>query len=544
VANERNHDYDTFLRDTLTGATELISAHHPLLPSQSPNGPSLISSTCVSSNGLYIAFASDADNLVPNDTNGCRDVFAFDVAAGTNILASVDTNGLPGAGMSSEPSLSADGRHVAFTSWASNLVANDNNTAQDVFVRDLQNGTNDLVTVNTSGTGSGNGASGALAISADGRYVLFRSKAQNLASAPYTAGTENLFLRDRQAGVTVALTTGGWVSWSMTLDGRFVAYVAVISPISSNLYVWNSQTASRVYTNSTSSLSTVAISPNGQFLAYLAGSGLDVADWMANSNWVVSAGTFPSHPGLRFSADGRFLTYATSAANMATDTNGNQDVYFYDFQSRSNFLVGGSFNSLGSLNGASDSPDISADGRFIAYRSFASNNVPADINSSPDLFVFDRLSGDTTLVSANQYGNSTANNWSLTPWFSGGGQTLVFQSTASDMISQDFNHSIDVFALDLIPTNAASPTNAAADLHAQVIFGGIPDLVTGTPVAGPVVTWPVEPGISYGLQFKNDLNDPAWQSFNGSLFLFGAKGYAIDLTPSTGKRFYRFILNN
>jgi len=544
VANDRNHDSDIFLRDSLTDTTELISAHHPASPSQTPNGSSLITASCVSSNGLYIAFASDADNLVANDTNGYRDVFVRNLLAGTNILVSANNDGLPGNGMSSEPTISADGRYVAFTSWATNLAANDNNSAQDVYVRDLVSSTTTLVTVNTAGTGSGNGSSGALAISAGGRYVLFRSKAQNLATASYTSGTENLFLRDRQSGATIALTTGGWSSFSMTPDGSFVTFVGVIPSTPARLYVWESLTASKVYTNTATLLSTATISPGGQYLAYLAGSpaSLSAVDRIANSNWVVSAGTFPSRPGLRFSGDGRFLTYATTAANVAADTNGIQDVYLYDLQTRTNFLVGRSFVSSGSLNAASESPDISADGRFITYRSFASNTIPGDANNSSDLFVFDRLSGATKLVSANQAGNSTANNWSLTPWFNGG-QTLVFQSVASDLVSHDFNHSMDIFAVDFGPAGA-NPTNAATELHAQIVFGGIPDLGVVTPIQTPVIIWPAAPGISYGLQFKNDLNDASWQDFNGNVVLMGTNGYAIDLAPATAQRFYRFLLNN
>jgi len=543
VASDRNHDSDVFLRDLLADTAELISAHHPASPSQTPNGSSLITSSCISSNGLYITFASDSDNLVTGDTNGYRDVFVRDTLAGTNILLSQDADGLPGNGMSSEPVISSDGRHVAFTSWANNLAANDNNNAQDVYLCDLVGGTTTLVTVNTAGTGSGNGSSGALAVSSGGRYVLFRSKAQNLAVASYS-GTENLFLRDLQSGVTIALTTGGWSSFSITPDGGFVAFVGVAPSTPARLYVWNSQTAARVYTNAATSLSTAAISPDGLYLAYLAGSpaSLSAVDRIANSNWVVSAGTFPSRPGLRFSGDGRFLTYATTAANLVADTNGIQDVYLYDLQTRTNLCVGRSFVSSGSLNAASESPDISADGRFIAYRSFASNAIPADTNNSPDVLVFDRLSGATTLVSVSQPGNSTANNWSLTPWFNGG-QTLVFQSVASDLVSHDFNHSMDIFAVDFSPAGA-NPTNAAIELHAQIVFGGIPELGVVTPIQTPVIIWPAAPGISYGLQFKNDLYDPNWQDFNGNVALMGTNGYAIDLAPAAGQRFYRFILNN
>jgi Tol biopolymer transport system component len=98
------------------------------------------------------------------------------------------TNGIPGNGGSLAASISADGRYVLFTSSASNLVADDNNNASDVFVRDMQLGTNVLVSVNASGTGPGNGASYAPMMSSDGRYVLFHSLAGNLATGPSTKG--------------------------------------------------------------------------------------------------------------------------------------------------------------------------------------------------------------------------------------------------------------------------------------------------------------------------------------------------------------------
>jgi Tol biopolymer transport system component len=186
----------------------LISVNQPALASLTPNGNSQLTAFSSSTNGLFIAFYSDADNLVVNDTNSYSDVFVRDMAAGTNILVSVNTNeNASGDGVSSTPAISGDGRYVAFASLADDLVSNDNNRALDVFVRDLSAGTTALASVSTDGIHSGNGDSFSPVLSADGRYLLFHSKASNLTTGSFGSGTENLFLRDLQAGITYALTT-------------------------------------------------------------------------------------------------------------------------------------------------------------------------------------------------------------------------------------------------------------------------------------------------------------------------------------------------
>ena len=121
-----------------------------------------------------------------------------------------------------------------------------------------------------------------------------------------------------------------------------------------------------------------------------------------------------------------------------------------------------------------------------------------------------------------------ANNRSGYPVFSGDGQTVVFQSWASDLAPQDFNQSGDVFALKL----ATSGTNKT--FGSELVFlpaaGGLPTLV-----------WPAQPGVSYQVQYKDDLADPAWQNLSANVSLVGGHGYASDLLPSTGKRFYRIV---
>ena len=174
-----NRANDVFVRDLSLATTELISVRDAALPSYVGNGASLCSGHVFSADGRYVAFGSEAGNLVANDTNGFQDVFVRDLVVGTNLLVSVSTNGLsPGDGLSRDPVVSADGRYVAFSSMAGNLVPGDTNRSEDVFVRDMQAGTTLLVSVNTNGTGPGNLDSYSPQLSSDGRWVVFRSVSQ------------------------------------------------------------------------------------------------------------------------------------------------------------------------------------------------------------------------------------------------------------------------------------------------------------------------------------------------------------------------------
>ena len=515
VPNDNNHDYDVFVRDLSTGAAELVSARDATPPSLSPNGSSHLSSLCVSTNGRYIAFASEADNLVPNDTNGWRDVFVRDLLLGNNILVSAGTNSVGADGLSTDPAISGDGRYVAFTSIADNLVAGDNNKAQDVFVRDLQAGTTVLVSVKTGGGGPATGSSYSPWISADGRYVLFRSTAANLVSGSFSG--ENLFLRDLQSGTTYALTTTGFSGVAMTRDGRFVAFGGATGSV----YVWDSQAAAKVYTKTTTTIAGVGISPDGNRLVYSLSTQLYAVDRAANTTWTIGPVASGSHSGLRFSGDGRFLAYAAPL-------NITNQVYLYDFQTLTAVLVSRGYSSGAAAYGVSDSPDVSADGRFVAYRSAANNIVPGDTNGAPDVFLYDQQNSTTTLLSASRLGLSSADNRSLAPVFSADGQTLVFQSWGSDIVAQDFNYGSDVFAFSLYLSSPIPLFSAA--------------IVPGSSSAqGPWIIWPVVPGKTYLVQFKNTLLDAAWQTLNGSFTVVGNQACLNDPSAGSGPRFYRVI---
>ena len=511
VANDRNHDFDIFLRDFISDSVELISAHAPWFSSSTANGPSAASAFSLSSDGRFMAFASEADNLVPNDTNGVGDIFVRDLFTGQTVLASVGPSTNAANAPSSEPAISGNGRYVTFSSVAANLALNDTNRALDVFIRDLQSGTTVLVSVNTSGHGPGNFASYSPVISYDGRFVLFRSKANNLAGGSFSP-SENLFLRDIQSGVTYTLTTSGVLAAAMTPDGRYVAF----NP-NTNLYLWDTQVAGTVFTNPAASVNAIGISPDGNHIAYVSSTGsLWAVERTTASTWLIGNQVSAApHPGLRFSADGALLVYNGSAGYT------NAQIFLYDFGPRASTLISSSLNGSTGGNGNSDSPDVSADGRFIVYRSFATNLVAAaDTLGLPDLFLYDRLVGATTLLTRGRSTGLPADNRSLTPSFSADGRVLAFQTWASDLVPLDFNHGSDVLELSFL---YATITPASS------------------PLQGPTLAWPARPGETYQVQTNGALNSGVWQNAGGNITIIGNQATFTDPAPAGARKFYRII---
>jgi len=326
----------------------------------------------------------------------------------------------------------------------------------------------------------------------------------------------------------------------MTPDGSLVAFIGSIGNTATKLYVWNSSAATLIYTSGTvpfNQFSMVAISPNGQKLAYSTGtsSALSAVDLIANTVSNIISGAYASHAGLQFSSNGRFLVYAALAS-----PNTNQNVYLYDFQTGSNLLVSQNFNLSGGATGNSDSPTISPDGNFIAYRSFAANVVSNDFNKVGDLFIYDRSNSATIIVSASNAGNFTANDHSLKPVFSSDGQTLFLQSWASDVAGNDFNNGSDLFALDItaFPGGAGTTTSASTFFAQLSSAGGF-----GQSGQTPLISWPLAAGKTYHVQFTDDLSNPNWQDLPGNVIFIGDTGYLTDSSPPLDKRFYRIVLS-
>ena len=527
VADDNNRAYDVLARNLATGSTELISSGLLGLPSLTPNASCVLSSSSVSTNGQYVAFWSEADNLAVNDTNGLRDAFVHDLVSGTNYLVSANTNGISGNGLSTDPAISGNGRFVAFTSSSSDLATNNINNTTNVFLRDLQTGTTTLVSMSTDDGTPGNGASYSPAISLDGRYVLFFSQAGNLVPGSVGNSGGNLFWRDTQSGTNRAITTFpssttvNAINAAMTSDGQRVVYSARINNfLTATVYVWDATAGKNIYTNAASTIIyRTAISPDGNRIVFYQTNQVVLADLNAKTQFNFSNAW--SRAGCQFSADGQSLAFVA----------GTNQIYLYHFPSASNVLVSAD------ANGVCDSPAISADGRFVAYRSFAGNLVANDTNGVPDIYLYDSLAGTTTLVTASPIGNWPANGRSLNPVFSGDGQTLFWQSWANNLTGQDFNQWCDLYALQSFATNSSGvgqPFSISAfGLSSLDSFGSSANAST--------LSWPASPGATYQVQFTDNLNIPQWQTLTNAVRIIGTQGYMVDIVTNNTQRFYRVV---
>jgi tricorn protease-like protein len=329
------------------------------------NGDSYDSS--ISGTGRYVAFASDASNLVGGDTNDYADVFVRDRKTGSTSRVSLSSAGVQPNADSEWPSISADGRFVAFESFASNVVANDDNDYTDVFVRDRETGKTRRVSVTSGGT-EGNGQSIWASISADGRFVAFMSQASNLAGGD-TNGTWDVFVHDRETAKTrrVSLSTAGDAgnadsdNPSISADGRFVAFRSAAS----NLVGGDTNATDDVLVRDRQTGTTTRVSVNSDSLQ---GNGSSSQAWISGS--------------------GRFVVYLSFASNLAYgDTNGSGDIFLHDRQTGTTRRI--SINAGGTIqsNANSDRPIISADGRFVSFETDASTLVEGDTNGFLDIFV-------------------------------------------------------------------------------------------------------------------------------------------------------------
>ena len=195
VSGDTNHHLDVFVRDRVAGTTRRVSVS---TGGHQANGDSW--GATISGDGRYVVFASHASNLVAGDTNGQADVFLRDRVSNTTRRISVSSSGAQANSWSWSASIAASGRYVVFMSNASNLVASDTNGATDVYLRELGSAKTKRVSVSSTGA-QGNGASSGGSVTPDGRYVAFSSRATNLVTGD-TNGYADVFVRDRTAKTT------------------------------------------------------------------------------------------------------------------------------------------------------------------------------------------------------------------------------------------------------------------------------------------------------------------------------------------------------
>jgi Tol biopolymer transport system component len=427
---------------TIAQTTERVS-----LDSSGAQSNALSTAASVSSDGRFVAFMSGASNLVAGDTNATYDIFVRDRATGTTERVSLDSTGAEGNGISRLVCLSPDGRFAAFTSAASNLVANDNNQDDDIFVRDRVTGTIERVSVDSAGV-EGNAISDHCSLSADGRYVAFESNSSNLVAGD-TNNAFDVFVHDRALGTTELVSVslvgpGGDASSSgpaISADGRFVAFRSAAS----NLVANDTNGYYDVFVRDRVSGTTERVS---------------VATGGAQAD-SVSYGFSPS-----ISADGRFVAFNSLAANLvANDTNEVTDVFVRDRTAGTTERV--SVSTDGAEGADSYQPAISADGRFVAFTSYARNFSPGDLNGRRDVFVHDRATGATERISVST-ASVPGDYESLWPSISSDGRLVAFGSYATNLIAGDTNGASDVFVRDRGPIVPATYCTAGTSSHGCV----------------------------------------------------------------------------
>ncbi len=380
VPDDTNGTNDVFLRDRATATVERISVASDGTEGNGDSGGSsgggyLVTKLGVSADGAFVAFPSDASNLVAGDTNDSQDIFVRDRAAGETTRISVANNGEQVAGgHGQQVSISDNGQFVSYDSISAFLVDSDGNGQRDVFVHDRGTGTNTLVSVATSGA-QGDAMSRYADLSADGQIVAFQSFAGNLV-ADDTNGVGDIFVRDLAAGTTKRV--------SVASDG--------------------SQSD-------------------------------DISEAAA------------------ISADGRYVAFFSQATNLvAGDTNMVQDVFVHDRQTgvteRVNVSDGGG-QANDASNSSGDEIGISGDGQYVIFPSLATNLVPGDINGTADVFVYDRAAAQISRVSVSEDGIG-GDGPSEEPVISDDGQVVAFDSRAANLVPDDGGWFRDVFAIELV----------------------------------------------------------------------------------------------
>jgi Tol biopolymer transport system component len=322
--------------------------------------------------------------------------------------------------------MSADGRYIAYESWSTNLVTGDTNNTGDVFVYDTLTATTVRASLGAGGAQS-NGASMQASISNDGRYVAFNSVASNLVTGDTNLRIDT-FRRDVVAGTTVrvSVTNAGAQANNTTLvedapsisaDGRYVAFRSNATNL-------------------------VAGDTNGSPDIFIRDLTLRTTARVSLTNGGAQANSWSYVPFL--SADARYVVFESDATNLVTgDTNVARDVFVRDRTARTTTRVSVT-NTGAQSNGESRIGSISADGRYVAFQSVATNLVSGDTNAVADVFVRDRTAGTTTRESVSNAG-AQGDAYSVAARISAGGLHVVFSALAGNLVSGDTNGTTDIF---------------------------------------------------------------------------------------------------
>jgi Tol biopolymer transport system component len=370
----------------------------------------------ISGDGRYVAFASQATNLVEGDTNGFTDVFIHDLGNAITTRVGVGHDDIEPNKGATHPSISSDGRYVAFKSYSDNLVTGDTNTREDAFVKDRWLGTIERVNVGPGGVQS-IGSPFSVLISGNGRFVFFTSEATDLVSNDTNGPKWDVFVYDREThivGIASLANDGSQPNekcdtFDVSADGRFVAFSSEADNIVPGDA--NNQEDVFVHDRHTKITTLVSVSTTG------------------------TQGTWPSYrPSI--SADGRYIVFQSQASTFVDGDDDNAyDIFSHDRVTGKTTLVSKGDNNF--------EPSLSADGRYLVFRS-SGHNWDQDWWGSYIIILRDLRTLNSTLISVTIDGNIPS-SFAYYPKLSADGRYVSFASSASNYVDNDSNDINDIF---------------------------------------------------------------------------------------------------
>ena len=434
------------------------------------------------------------------------------VASGCTFVArvSVGTNGVQGNAESNHPALDGDGRYVAFSSVAGDLVPGDSNAREDVFVRDNVTHVVERVSVSTDGT-EANGGSSNPAISDDGRYVAFDSLATNLVAGG--GPQSNVFVHDRQTGETTLVSPSGGTRPDISATGRYVAFIPL--PVGQVVALFDRDTATveNFGAESSGTVSELSISDDANRVLVTKLEGFDPGTGFPNIRGRVydrAADTTialarPTAYSAKLSGDGHYVAYTWV---LSTGTPDNPSPLQFPLMWQNLDGPDAGVISFGPVfEGATA---ISRDGRYVAFVTSAAR-VPDDTNGAADVYVWDRVAARPILAGTDAIGRPTLTSSEGLASFSGDGRYLGFSSRARHTAG-DTNGVGDVFVRAVAAPEpvAAAPASAARGTSETISVTGTafaPDatvLFQGTGITALGTTWVSDTELSVAITIAAD----------------------------------------
>lgn len=425
------------LEDRTLLSAQLVSKAQPTGIPVSANGDSV--ATSISDDGRYMVYTTAATNVKTGITDGNAgpDVYIYDSVNQTTTLVS-HQNGIlttAGNGKAGNAVISGNGRYIAFTNDSTNLVAGqtDTNADMDLFLYDRTNGSIVLIShsAGSNTTASNNGVR-SMAISDDGRFVVYTSEATNLVTGQTDAnGGLDVFLWDRNAGTSKLLSHSS-SSETTAANGTADELVSI------------DQTGARaVFSSAGTDLIGSQNDSNGGYDVFVNSTSGNSNTLVSRSSGNASTTANGTSQGGRISGDGKYVVFASLGTNVVsgvTDNNAGLDVFLFQVQTVTNSLI--SRNQLISNQTANDASTtqlaIDGTGTNIAFVSKATDLVSGqvDAGNSLDVFVFNRpISGTSLVSSSSSNGATAASAASSNPTISDNGRYIVYESLGTNIVS-------------------------------------------------------------------------------------------------------------